>query len=595
MNDLSFCKFHFPENINKVIWEITNQCNYSCEYCIFSSTGKKPRGELSFEKIIQTLAELKESGFNYIKFTGGEPFMREDFIHILKHAKNMGFNFDISTNASFITDEISQQISLLDMSFIHVSLDGYDMQSHEFVRGKKSFNKTITGLNHLLKHNKNIRLGCVIHRENDNYLHKIVEVANDLKVREIIFSMMLPIGRMDKNSPSISYKTAEELIHSISLIKSSYTKVKHNLQSDLKSISFNPVINTTPCPGVEKFLFIDSIGIVSPCTWISETFPQFHLLSLHHYSLLDILDHSLFKDFNYQKSLLKGECFAFAYKPHQYFNTIYSFATENLHFINQLPFQHHKTALVITGSGDQALMLVEKGFQDITCIDINYLANYFTELKIAAFKVLSFDQFISFFKNETTSLDYKLYKKLSHLLTPEAEKFWNQKYIHFQYQGYQIRRSNLFNLKHDSWEQKILNVPYLQSQDMFLKIQTHINNCHFTFITHDISQSNFSSKYDVILLSNIADYSHKIFKHDYIKDFKTYYVEKMLPYLNNKGIFMFAYLYDFDNIGHSSIRNKMNVPLIRKMYFNEFSYKEIIINSAIQEFQHDVSCYIQKH
>ena len=593
MNDLSFCKFHFPENINKVIWEITNQCNYSCEYCIFSSTGKKPRGELSFEKIIQTLAELKESGFNYIKFTGGEPFMREDFIHILKHAKNMGFNFDISTNASFITEDISQQLSLLDINFIHVSLDGYNLESHEFVRGKKSFNKTIIGLTHLLKYNKNIRLGCVIHRENDNYLDKIVALADELKVREIIFSMMLPIGRMNKNSPSISSKTPEELIGSINLIKTFYTKVNHNLQSDLKPISFKPFINNTPCPGGEQFLFIDSIGIVSPCTWISETFPQFHLLSLHNYSLLDILNHSLFKEFNYQKSLIKGECFAFAYKPPTYFNQIYSFATENLDFIYKLPLKNDTSALVITGSGDQALTLVDKGFKHITCIDINYLANYFTELKIAALKLFSYNQFVSFFKNGDSSLDYKLYKKLTHLLTPETEKFWNQKYIHFQYKGSNIRISDLFNLKYDSWEQKLLNVPYLQSESIFLNIQKNLQQCVFQFITHDISQYNFTQKFDLILLSNISDYSHKIFEYDYIKSFKTHYVEKLLPSIHHNGIFMFSYLYDFDNIGLSSIRNKLNIPLIRKMYFNEFNYKEIIIKSAMQEFESDVSCYIQ--
>ena len=133
MNNFSFCKFHFPNNIRKIIWEITNQCNYSCEYCIFSSTGKKPRGELSFEQCIQTIEQLKQEGFNYIKFTGGEPFMRDDFLDILSYAQSQGFSFDISSNASFINDEISQKLSFLNINFIHISLDGYDSFSQEIV------------------------------------------------------------------------------------------------------------------------------------------------------------------------------------------------------------------------------------------------------------------------------------------------------------------------------------------------------------------------------------------------------------------------------------------------------------------------------
>lgn len=594
MNDLSFCKFHFPDNIKKVIWEITNQCNYSCEYCIFSSTGKKPRGELSFQQIKETLQQLHSGGFNYIKFTGGEPFIREDFIDILMYATSLNFSFDISTNASFITEKISKQLSLLASNFIHVSLDGYDLISHESVRGKKSFDKTMTGLQHLLKYNKNIRLGCVIHSLNEYHLDKVVDLANNLMVKEIIFSMMSPIGRMDKNSLSISSKTPQELITTIESIPSFYTQVRHNLQSDIKTISFKSRMNTKECPGGDQFLFIDSIGIVSPCTWVSENFPEFHLLSLHDNSLIEILEHNLFKDFNYQKSLLKGECFAFSYEPKQEFNKIYSFATENIGFIDKLSFKNNETALVVTGSGDQAITLINYGFTKITCIDINYLANYYTQLKIAALTVLPFYSFISFFQNQSQSFNYQLYKKFSYLLTPEAEKFWNRQYINYHYNGVNLRNGELFNLHYDTWEQKVFNVPYLQSEALYSIIQKKITNCTITFITSNITEHTFKENYDLILLSNISDYSHKMFPGDYIKSFKTSFVEYLLPFVNDNGLFMFSYLYDFENQGTSSIRNKMNVPLIRQMYFKEFQYQEFHVSSSIQNFEHDVVCYIQK-
>lgn len=592
MSDLSFCKFNFSKNSKKVIWEITNQCNYSCEYCIFSSTGKKPRGELSYEKAIQTLEELRLYGFNYIKFTGGEPFIREDFLNILNYAKKLNFDFDLSTNASFINEEISRKLHLLQLQFIHVSLDGYNLESHEFVRGKKSFDKTMAGLKNLLKYNKNIRLGCVIHSQNDNHLSKIVSLANQLKVKEIIFSMMSPIGRMDKNSTSVSQKSPQELIEIICQISSEYTKVNHNLRSDLQPISFTK--SEKPCPGGDDFLFIDSIGTVSPCTWISEKLPQFHLLSLHQYTLGEILNHNLFKSFNTEKKLLKGQCPAFTYENKKQFDTIYSFATENIAFIDLLPKSLNNHALVITGSGDQAISLTLRNFKNITSIDINYLARFYAELKIAAIKTLSYQDFILFFKNNDNSFNYKLFKQFQNLLTPECEKFWNQQYINHHYNGKKIRNSSLFNLQHDNWNNKIANVPYLQSEEIYKKIKGNIQLTHFTFITDNFSTYQFDNTFDMILLSNISDYSHKMFNDDYIKEFKTYFVEKANFLLNKDGISMFSYVYDFENIGQSSIRNKINVPLIREMYFKEFNFKEAIVPSAIQNLKHDVICYIKK-
>lgn len=591
MNDLSFCKFNFQPSQRKVIWEVTNQCNYSCEYCIFSSTGRKPRGELSFEQICSVLSELKQLGFNYIKFTGGEPFMREDFINILKTAKNLDFKFDISTNASFITEQISQELCLLNLNFIHVSLDGYDIKSHDGIRGKKSFDKTLHGLKILLKHNKNIRIGSVIHAGNENYLQNMVDLVNELKAKEIIFSIMVPAGRMDKNSPRVCTKTPEELISNIDNLQTSYTKVNHNLHANIHPVTFGK--SSKSCPGGTDFLFIDSIGIVSPCTWVSENHPQFHTLSLHNHSLQNILNTSMYRQFTDITKKLQGLCVADYYQDNHYFNKIYSFATENVSYLYQLPDTQNQHALTVTGSGDQAIMLAQRNFKNITCIDSNYLAKYYAELKITMMKHFTFKDFLSFFKNQEKTFNYQTYKKISRVLSPETEKFWNQQYIKFDYNGIKIRNSNLFNLKHDDWENKENNVPYLVSEDLYCELQKKLQDVLFNFIIEDFLDYKTDIKFDIILLSNIADYSHKIFKDDYMKHFKTEFVEKSLGLLSKKGTVMFAYIYDYENLGTSSIRNKINVSFIRKMYFKEFNYEEKIISSAIQNFSHDVICYIQ--
>jgi len=146
MNRYPFCLFRIPENGGRVLWEITNTCNYHCSYCIFSSESKKYENELSTEEIKKAIKELKENNFTYIKFTGGEPFTRDDMIEILKYARNLGFDMDISTNGSLITEKIAKELKNMSFPMVHVSLDGENKKSHEYVRGESTFERTLRGI-----------------------------------------------------------------------------------------------------------------------------------------------------------------------------------------------------------------------------------------------------------------------------------------------------------------------------------------------------------------------------------------------------------------------------------------------------------------
>lgn len=143
MNRYPFCLFRIPENGGRVLWEITNTCNYYCSYCIFSSEAKKYEDELTTDEVKRTIKDLKENNFTYIKFTGGEPFTRKDMTEILKYASELGFDMDISTNASLITDEIAKELKNIKFPMVHVSLDGHDKETHEYVRGKNTFERTL--------------------------------------------------------------------------------------------------------------------------------------------------------------------------------------------------------------------------------------------------------------------------------------------------------------------------------------------------------------------------------------------------------------------------------------------------------------------
>ena len=60
MNRYPFCLFRIPENGGRVLWEITNTCNYHCSYCIFSSETIKYENELTTDEVKRTIKELSK-------------------------------------------------------------------------------------------------------------------------------------------------------------------------------------------------------------------------------------------------------------------------------------------------------------------------------------------------------------------------------------------------------------------------------------------------------------------------------------------------------------------------------------------------------
>lgn len=256
------CKFTLPNNEGKAIWEITHQCNYSCSYCIFSCNSKKIEGELTTEECYHIIDELVLHNFKHLKITGGEPFIRKDILEILKYASERLIT-DISTNASLITPERVKLLNELKLKMIHVSLDGNKLE-HESVRGINTYERTVRGLEALRKSVNKVRIGSVIHRDNQYDLESLILDSVGLEANEIIFSIMEPVQGQDRTL--VKTVPNEVLISQIDELREKYNgKIIVNYNFG-KQPSF-----VHRCPAGDKFIYINNFGNVSPCPWILES------------------------------------------------------------------------------------------------------------------------------------------------------------------------------------------------------------------------------------------------------------------------------------------------------------------------------------
>ena len=67
--------------------DVTNRCNLRCEHCYFFAEDHDNEKELSIERWIDKLEEMKAAGHPMILCTwvGGEPMMRKQLIEVGRH------------------------------------------------------------------------------------------------------------------------------------------------------------------------------------------------------------------------------------------------------------------------------------------------------------------------------------------------------------------------------------------------------------------------------------------------------------------------------------------------------------------------------
>lgn len=286
--ELAFCLFRIPPKGGRVLWQITNVCNYTCSYCIFSSGPGRPRGELDTARAIAAIEALAERGFSYLKFTGGEPFARKDFLRLMERASELGLEMDVSTNASLVTDACARRLAALTgLSQVHVSVDGPDAPSHEAARGPATFEPTVRGLIRLVEAGVRVRAGCALFEGNERQMPELAAACRDWGVAELIFSLMEPVGRLAGDHSMLCRRPPGEIAREAAALAARY--------AGSLAISYNnaPPPSGEPqglCPGGRRFLFIDHLGRVSPCSWLVERDPGCRSeLTLNEASLEEIL------------------------------------------------------------------------------------------------------------------------------------------------------------------------------------------------------------------------------------------------------------------------------------------------------------------
>ncbi len=188
--------------LNFVIFDLTWRCNLRCKMCFLygQSGAKKKFNQSSLRKEEMSVDEWKKVVDDVLPFNptihlfGGEPFLYEKSIELIKYIKSRGLRCQITTNGTFLENK-AEGIVESGLDEIWVSIDG-PQEVHDKIRGvNNSYRKILDGIVRIndLKTKMNIRtpvmrIICTISDMNYLRLEDLVRSLEPYNLYSILFS-----------------------------------------------------------------------------------------------------------------------------------------------------------------------------------------------------------------------------------------------------------------------------------------------------------------------------------------------------------------------------------------------------------------------
>ena len=131
--------------------ELTERCNNACSHCYINRPQEDEaarRAELPAAGIRKVLEQAASLGCLSVRFTGGEPLLREDFDEIYLAARRLGIKVTISTNATRITSSLADLLARVPPLLpLEITLYGSTAAAYEAVSGRRgSFDAAVRGV-----------------------------------------------------------------------------------------------------------------------------------------------------------------------------------------------------------------------------------------------------------------------------------------------------------------------------------------------------------------------------------------------------------------------------------------------------------------
>ena len=156
----------FGRQMEYIRLAVTDRCNLRCQYCMPAHGIEiAPRADLlTFKEMYRIIRVLTELGVTKIRLTGGEPFVRKDFMRFLEM---LSFNdlleaINITTNGAMISKHIPTLEKMDKIKHINLSIDSLQKEKFNQITRRDVFPEVYETFEALEKSSLNLKLNVVV-------------------------------------------------------------------------------------------------------------------------------------------------------------------------------------------------------------------------------------------------------------------------------------------------------------------------------------------------------------------------------------------------------------------------------------------------
>ncbi|MBS3139819.1 radical SAM protein [Candidatus Woesearchaeota archaeon] len=294
---------------------VTTACNMHCKYCsVRKAHQRKEIKELTTEQWKTIIKKLGDYGVFQIGFTGGEPTLRKDIHELMRFTESIGCVCNLTTNGWFLSEDFVKEMAKTEIKQCQISVDSFNEDIHDRLRGKGSLNRAIKAIKLLQKYQIHVGIDCVVSKNNIKDVLNLINRCEEMKI-EYVTLIKLKKGDLDDEKFQILVPTYDDygkIIDSLCFRKNEMPNVTidcasiSNLQFTLRDNELQS-IPTAGCPIGYNLICIAPNGDIYPCAALMDKKFKLGNILVDNFSEL-WKDHQLLRNFRDIKNQVEGKC-----------------------------------------------------------------------------------------------------------------------------------------------------------------------------------------------------------------------------------------------------------------------------------------------
>ena len=170
----------FGREVSGVRVSLTDRCNFDCVYCHNEGLGDTrgpmdpAENEMSTDDVVRFLEVAREFEVGKVKFTGGEPMLRDDLAEIVRRTPDE-METSLTTNGTFLPGR-AEEFREVGLDRVNISQDAIDKEAFAEITESGAYERVLEGVEAALDAGLDpVKLNMVVFEGTAEYIPEMVD------------------------------------------------------------------------------------------------------------------------------------------------------------------------------------------------------------------------------------------------------------------------------------------------------------------------------------------------------------------------------------------------------------------------------------